>query len=286
MLVATIARTTFLIPLMPTIFPYFCFKLQRKALSIQLEPDFSLPFLTDIWEIRQAGDRLLITTRDSQALEVSFALFEISKQEFLWQNLAFEESWWISAYQFTGDFVVFQTYNDTQDIEARTAFAFDVEQEEALWSIEQVKLQMVNDKVLRYTSEEGDAALIEIATGQLVEELIPSEQDEAAAFPLTYEAESKHATTLNKFLQKKCEVELVGGIDYLEHNELILISGNFKEEDTYSLHLFVFDVEGNLLLHEIMENDLNGLASGTFFIVNQALIFVKEKREIIFYQLK
>lgn len=255
-------------------------------MSIQLEPDFSLPFQTDVWEIRQAGERLLITARDSEALEVTFSLFDLNKRAFLWQQLAFEESWWISAYQFTGSFVIFQTYNDTQDIESRTAFAFDVAKEEALWSIEEVKLQQVNNQVIRYTTEAGESALIEIATGALVDEAGVSDQLESGAFPLHYEAESKHCETLNKFLQKKCGTSFVGGIDYLEYENFILISGNSREEDTYSLHLFVFDVEGNLLLQEIMENDLKGLASGTFFIVNQALIFVKEKREIVFYQLK
>lgn len=257
-------------------------------MSKQLEHVFSHQFKTDIWEVLPSGHRLLITTRDSEALQVSFSLFDLERNQFLWENISFEESWWISVYDFSGNVIVFQTYNDTQDIEARSAFGFDIQTTEALWSIEDIKLNKASDGQLTVTplSGEHDSFIINTKTG---EELDSAEHSEPTSvgdkdrFPLHYESDNPHFETLASFVSSKLDLALVGSCDYLEIDDFFAIAVNSKTETGYNLDLFVFSHEGDLLLQKPLDRDLKGLASGTFFIAGQALIFVEGKRNLVFY---
>lgn len=258
-------------------------------MSKQLEHVFSHQFKTDIWEVLPSNDRLLITTRDSEALQVSFSLFDLKKNEFLWEGIGFEESWWISVYDFSGDVIVFQTYNDTQDIEARSAFGFDVHTTEALWSIDDIKLNKALNGQLTVTplSGEHDSFIIntktgeEIASNDSVDSMISIAENR---FPIHYESDNPHFKTLSSFVSTKLDLELVGSCDYLEVNDFFAIAVNSKTEKGYNLDLFVFSHEGVLLLQKSLDRELKGLASGTFFIVSQALIFVEGKRNLVFYR--
>lgn len=259
-------------------------------MSKQLELVFSHSFKSDVWEVLSSGSRLLITTRDSEALEVSFSLFDFDKQDFLWKNISFEENWWISAYYFSDNTIVFQTYNDTQNIEARSAFGFDVISMEALWSIEDVKLSRESDSLLKVASLKSpeESFLMNINTGEevtSVEGSLPQVESDRAIFPIHYEQENSHFETISRFLMSKGISKPDESCDYLEMEGFFAIASNFKNDTGYNLDLFVFSQEGDLLLNESLDKEMKGLATGTFFIVNQALIFVKEKRDLVFYSI-
>lgn len=258
-------------------------------MSKQLELVFSHHFKTDIWEVLPSGDRLLITTRDSESLQVSFSLFDIEKNEFLWENISFEESWWISVYDFSGDVIVFQTYNDTQDIEARSAFGFDIHSTEALWSINDIKLNKASNGRLSVMplSGEHESFLINTRTGEELDSTEHFDSDSTEIdkrFPIHYEPDNPHFETLASFISTKLDLKLLGSCDYLEVEEFFAMAINSKAEVGYNLDLFVFSHEGDLLLQKPLDRELKGLASGTFFIASQALIFVEGKRNLVFYR--
>ncbi len=257
-------------------------------MSKQLQHDFSQDFNADIWEVLSYGDQLLITTRDSEKLTVSFSLFNLSTKSFLWKDISFEESWWISVYHFAEGVIVFQTYDDTQNIEARSVFGFDTISLEAIWSVDQVKLFNVASGLLTLASMDDPEAQfsIDIQTGLEVEqsEVALSEASSwQTSYPLHYEPESPHFETVSRFLKDHHDVVLEGSCDYLEWEGHFAVAANSKENTGYNLDLFVFSLAGDLLLLEPLEKGLKGLATGTFFIVNQALIFVKGKRNLVVY---
>lgn len=257
-------------------------------MSKQLRLDFSHGFDADIWEVLSFGNRLLITTRDSEALAVRFSLLDLDRGEFVWKDISFDESWWISVYHFAGDFIVFQTYDDTQNIEARSVFGFDTTSMEATWAVENVKLFNVQSGLLQLAaiSDPAYQFKIDIRTGAETNE--PSNSSEVmvstvTSYPTHYEPESPHFATVTKFLKEKQSVELIGSCDYLEWDEYFAVAANTKEDTGYTLDLFVFTLSGELLMHQLLEKGLKGLATGTFFIVNQGLIFVEGKRNLNVY---
>ncbi|OEK03644.1 hypothetical protein BFP97_19915 [Roseivirga sp. 4D4] len=257
-------------------------------MSKQLQHDFSQDFTADIWEVLSHGNQLLITTRDSEKLTVSFSLFNLSTKSFLWKEISFEESWWISVYHFTEGVIIFQTYDDTQNIEARSVFGFDTVSLEAIWSVDQVKLFNVTSGLLTMASMDDPEAQfrIDIRSGLEADESevsLPEPNTSQATYPLHYEPESPHFETVSRFLKDRQDIVLEGSCDYLEWEGHFAVAANSKEDTGYNLDLFVFSLSGDLLLHEPLEKGLKGLATGTFFIVNQALIFVKGKRNLVVY---
>lgn len=273
-------RVHILIPLIPTIKPYFCFKIQRKALPSPFTSEFSIEFEAPIWEISPSGNLLLITTRNKEELQTQFSLFNIATQDFAFSYLSFEENWWVSLYLFNGKQAVFQHYNDTQDIEKRSAFCLDCETQEIIWSIDEVKLHQINPFCIKCMSiDSDDEYFVEVATGSILQN-VPDKQDIIKGiYPDQYTSETKHYQVLTNFISKNRQ-GLVGPIDYLEYENWIIISANFQVGHTYSLYLFVYDSEGTLVEELELENDLSGQAVGTFFILDQALIFVKDKYHV------
>jgi hypothetical protein len=89
-----------------------------------------------------------------------------------------------------------------------------------------------------------------------------------------------------RFLKEFAEVDLVGTCDYLEYEGLIFISAHEKLEQNLTNRLYVFNTNGELVLTEVLAQHSKGLASDTFYIVNEQLIFVKEKREVKCYLIK
>lgn len=259
-------------------------------MSQQLAHKFSLPFEADIWEVRASGNYLLVTTRDNEQLQVRFSLFDMTENEFVWKDVSFEESWWISVYHFVDGIVVFQTYPDTQDIESRSVFGFDILTMEALWSVDDVKVRLKKGSILELTflDNQEERLFIDIKTGETSENFMErgevdlnNAQDQFV--PRHYEKNSEHFETLSNFLSNTLNLELEGSCDYLETEGFFAISANSRSEIGYNLDLFVFDHDGRLLLRELLDTDMKGLATGTFFKVGQALIFVQGKRHLVFY---
>lgn len=273
-------RVHILIPLIPTIKPYFCFKIRRKALSSPFTSEFSIEFDSPVWELRPSGNQLLITTRDKEQLQTQFSLFDLDKQDFVFSNISFEEEWWVSLYLFNGHEAVFQHYNDTQDIEQRSAFCLDCDTQEVIWSIDEIKLQQASSTVIKCTAlNTEEEYFVEVATGEKLKDAPAIESTVEGQYPHQYVPESAHYEVLAQFVNRYRQ-GLVGPIDYLEYQDWIIISGNFQVGNTYSLYLFVYDSEGTLVEELELENDLSGQAVGTFFILDQALIFVEKKHLI------
>ena len=258
----------------------------------QLHLQFSEVFPTDIWETALSNDRLLISNRNGEAMEATFSLFHLGKQHFEWKALGFDENWWVTVYAFVGDIIVFQIFNDAQNIEERSVFGFDAITQEAVWSVDDINVRGLNGFALSLKTNEEGAELfsIDIRTGN---EILSAEEDFSVKpmsgsliLPFHYTGDSDYFSMVVRFLKEFAEVDLVGACDYLEYEGLIFISAHEKLEQNLTNKLYVFNANGELVLKEVLAQHGKGLASDTFYIVNEQLIFVKEKREVKCYLIK
>jgi len=252
----------------------------------QLNPQFSEIFPSDIWETALSGNHLLIGAREGERMEATFSLYDLQQYRFLWKSISFDESWWVSIYAFVEHIIVFQIFNDSQNIEARSLFGFEITKMEALWSVDNVNVLGLSGHVLKLKSQETEDGFfnINITTGEEIEltseKMAHENMPNGVILPFHYTEESPYFQTVKQFLAEYANLHLVGACDYLEYNGLILISAHKKLEQNLSNTLCVFDDQGHMLLKEELAEQSKGLASDTFYIVNEQLIFVKEKREI------
>lgn len=250
-----------------------------------LNSKFSHRFDAPIWETKSAGQFILVNTRDNEKLESKFALIDLENYELKWEGLQFEDEWWVSAYHMTNEMVVFQKFEDSQNIDDRSVFGFDLTSQESVWAMENVKLTGARAYHLFVNGEDDQQLIFNIQTKDWDEK--PSEfvEESEAAYPIHYEAANGHFDTLARFLKLKAEIDVQGSCDYLESHGLIFIAANHVVDQKKSLTLCVFDETGELLLKNELEKNIKGLVSGAFFIVKDALIFVTGKNELKIYSI-
>ena len=264
-------------------------KLQRFNVAVKLPLLFSEAFEAPIWEMHLNGNYLLISTRDKEKLEVAFNLFDLTSNTFLWRDIVFDEPWWIGVSHFFNDVIVFHTYADSQDLEQKSLFGFNTIDKSVIWALDQVNPVQLNEGsivCLKLDTEEKALIDINIKDGSFsaVDKLPESSPKKSNSLipnlsynPLHYVEGSTAFESVAKFLKLQFNIEIVGACDYLEYKASIIVSYFEKSDDELVNTLFVLDEKLELRESYVLDSSLKGLASDTFFIINEALIFVRNK---------
>ena len=88
-----------------------------------------------------------------------------------------------------------------------------------------------------------------------------------------------------EFVQKHdAEAAPTLGIEYLEAEDYVILS-YYTGNKSISQWLLITDKNGNKLLSTIIDTNVQGLGHHSFLVIDQRLIFVKEKVELIIYDL-
>ena len=98
---------------------------------------------------------------------------------------------------------------------------------------------------------------------------------------LHYVEESSGFVSVAKFLSLKLGVSAVGASDYFENDHYIIVSFHERGEERLINTLVVFNTAGELQHKEALDSDLKGMVAHTFFIVDEALIFVKNRSQLM-----
>lgn len=255
----------------------------------KLKLHFSKPFEADIWEQSIYGDKLLLTTRDAGKMGVSFSLINLTDGSFVFEDLAFEENWWVSVYHFFDQVAVFQVYEDTQNIEVKNYFALDLKSQEALWSLDAVAAMGRQEHFLqmRALDQETEPFWIDIRSGDVLEtlpeEYVPADIPYSVKFPLHYTEEGDYFETVKQFLNERHGIGIVKACDYLEHGDYAFIAYHSGADQGLEHFLLVMTREGEIVLHQKRDTELKGLVSGAFFIAEEQLIFVEGRKTLKSY---
>jgi hypothetical protein len=247
-----------------------------------------------------AGSKLLLEIRDSEKHEVSFTAIDLNEKRLMWDGLSFEESWWIGMSALQDDVLLLHQYEDSQNPENSQLFAVDVNSCEVLWAVTDFTfLNIVKGKVIGFTRKEeeryystielksGEIAAAGSLTAQLLEQNAQQEAQQMTAgrFPLHYPEDNEYFATFRTFLEKQLGVQVVKACDYLEYGGLILISYYLYKDKSLTNYMVVFDQQGRALLHEKLDSQLPAVGMDTFFVINDQLIFICDKKEIKSYAL-
>lgn len=255
----------------------------------KLKPHFSKPLEADIWEQSLWQNKLLLTTRDTEAMHVAFSLIDLTDGSFVFEGLAFEENWWVSVYHFFEEVAVFQVYEDTQDIEAKSYFALDLNSQEAIWSLDGVAAMGRQGHFLqmRSLSDETVPFWLDIRSGEVLDELPKEYATPDIPYleksPLHYTEEGPHFGTVQAFLKKQLGIEIVKACDYLEHKGYAFIAYHIQSDGGLEHFLLVVTQEGEVVLDQKRDEALKGLVSGAFFIAGEQLIFVEGRKTLKSY---
>ncbi len=96
--------------------------------------------------------------------------------------------------------------------------------------------------------------------------------------PSIYEPGSEYFKTVGEFLG----LELPCACEYLEIDRKIILSYYLRSGKEFERYLLLLE-EGKKVFKELQDTQMKGFASGSFFVVNGLLIFIKNRNEIFVY---
>lgn len=104
-------------------------------------------------------------------------------------------------------------------------------------------------------------------------------------YPTAYTEEQEHFKTIANWIVDQISRRPVRVVEYIETENYFIVSYHTKHAKGYDLHLVVAHVAGQILLQEQLGTDMKGCASGTFFVLSNSIIFVKDKVTLYAYSL-
>lgn len=209
-----------------------------------------------IWQMltNPAADLLIVELRDEAKHQVSFAAIDLRSDKILWKDVTFAERWWIAAAATDGNMLVLQTYLDHENPQHKSYFAIDVHTLKVVW--ESDTFQVLKD-----------------------------EKNKNLHHPFHYPETNTYFDTVKQFMLQYTNTEPIQGCEYLEYKNLIFIAYYLREGGALANYLLVVDTEGQLHLQERLDQNLQQIGLGTFFIAKDKLILIKEKNQLVSYAL-
>lgn len=260
-------------------------------MSGALQPIFSHSFSGIVWNtlVLEAESLLFVETRDDVNFKVTFSVLDYRRNAFLWKDVSFAESWWLSMLSARKDVLLLTRYVNKVNPDRKNLVAVDVSTRAIRWEAEQFSFfDWTEHEVLGYSTKDGfTQATIDLANGAVKTEAwkiteTPREPDrERAVF---YAEGTPHFETVKKFLAQT-DFTVTTGVEYLEHGSWILVSVYTGQPGNLANYLLVFSQTGELTLNVKLGEKLAGLGADTFFILSGCLFLVKNKTELVAYRL-
>lgn|GEM_PF-3922053 len=249
-----------------------------------------------VWKILTSPSStfLLVELRSAAELEVVFVCVDLAKNEIIWDDLSFENSWAFSLCEVDNQNVYLTEFEDGEVPEAKAVMAVSIQNKEILWYKEGVTFETIinNDIVLTdKKNNQYEKIVVDALQGEIIKKNIPDHKavpiNSATILPYTYEESSPYFNTVSNFLNGILKISIVKRCDYIEINSYIIIGFyTLNEENKLNNFISLLDKTGNLLHKELIGKNLEGIGSETFFMANEYLIYIKHNKEIVTFYLK
>jgi hypothetical protein len=260
-------------------------------LANRLELRISKPFHGTIWNLLADGgsERLFVEVRDPGTKTVSFSALNLRNNQWLWKDVVFDERWWISMRAVAGDILLLTLYADENNPDKKALIAYDVESQQVVWwqngfSVTNVSNRAVKGIDARFPEKES---ILDIVSGKPMSEVdfhLEDLQNFPVIRPFQYREGTGYFDTVRDFLSSRWGISPVAMIEYLEFESLIIASV-FLREKGLANYLYVLSTDGELLKKELLGENLQGIAVDTFCIYARQLIFVRNKNELISFNI-
>lgn len=278
-------------------------------MEIKLNLNFCYSFSGTIWNMMadENADILFLEIRNDESHSVSFSAVDLLKKQVLWKGLSFDESWWVNMVAIHDQVILFHEFDDNLDPEHKVLFAMGLNERKVIWEKPSMNyLMLSNGKILCFAGgrDKGDYRLLNLKSGKETK-ISPEDADKKIkgvstgksenknlAYPFHYTEGNDHFETFQQFLKRKLGVNAIKACDYLEFKNLIIISyyiysQNFsgQQGEAMANHLLVMNDKSEIFLHEKIQDLVRSVGLGTFFIVKDQLLFVKDKKELFSYEI-
>jgi len=279
----------------------------------KLKPGWIFSQNGNLWRFIFGGDNLIVgETRDLNKRIVYFFVIDISSGKTLLKNFLFEDgNYWISIEGATSELVFLHRYDKPELPYHKNIIALDIKTGNKLWENEKY-LYLFNTKEnlygIKQNFESYEIVELNLKEGN-VKSVIPTEehsgiyeirnsaedlQHEFSDYPVKYESGtvqniSNIITNETKNIEYKGEIEYLVKENFLIFNYYVPAGIDLKDlnKKYYENRFRIFDINtGEILYSDILNAKSTYNVPDNFFTKNNNLFYLREKKEIIFIELK
>jgi hypothetical protein len=256
-----------------------------------LQLNFSHRFDGVVWNTLSSGqeDILLVEVRNIEHKEVSFSALNLETKSFLWRDKKLEETWWINASAISEGMVIFTIYLDTNNPDKKGILAYSVQDLKLQWWNNDFSISEVGPNYVKgFTSRLGlKQVMLDLRTGnEEFKEVSPFQANTSVLLkPVQYTEGMAYFDTVKTFLADRLNLLAVSALEYLEAKKKIIVSYYITEGEGLANYLLVMSDDGNVILNEKLDGPVKGIGLDTFFVLKGLLIFVRNKVELVSYNI-
>jgi hypothetical protein len=255
-----------------------------------LQKVFSHPFSQNIWRIlpnaNPESSLWIIELRDTEAKKVSYALIDTEKQQLVWEHSPAEADWWSSLTAFSYSQFFLHNYRYPEIPEPTDLLAYDAENGELLWALpNHLMVKPLGNGFIEVATKAGEQFVYkkcEALTGTLsaLPESLDEEQSEIILKePVRYRKDNVYFQQLASFIENMTGGHKAVSIDYLEKRPYIMFSYYIYEQDKSIQYLLIVTDQKQLILHEQLSEEREGMGRATMMLKASTLVYLKNNNE-------
>jgi hypothetical protein len=284
-------------------FTYFMVSMISFLKEKQLKPAWNFDASTLIWRLFFTSNNLLIgETRNQEDKSTSFFCVDLFSGKPLWQNIAFDEPWWIGIEAVHEKWMILHGFVRPDMPEHRGIRVVDIESGKLAWKTDNLSFWFVDHEILyahKYLFEKHIGCELDIKTGAVIHENSDSldhlqelrqkvsqkesERQQNVIFPEVfdeYEEDSGLKTIIQQISEGKA---LEGWIEFLFHRDILIVSQYRQEQNNTESGLLnnilsVHDLKSKkTIYHDIIAKGVRTPSPDSFFVKDNLLIFIKHQ---------
>lgn len=225
---------------------------------------------------------LLIETRDEQRKRVQFHGLDLDSGEIISKFQSKDESWWLGIEGLLNGKALIHGFESEESPVHKGVTCYEIVSGDILWNYPDQQLLEYHANTIILKGDD-DTLKIDWSGNVTSGEDLPIVSSYSVLNPNPYFQESEHFNTVSEFIKNEYSEQPVELIEYLEVNDLIIISYYISQNAKLANLLKVIDLNGNSVLEETLGSALKGIGINTFLLSQNQLIFTKNKTELISY---
>jgi outer membrane protein assembly factor BamB len=261
----------------------------------------SFPFESLIWKISVDAQNniLALELRNHDQRSVDFSAIDLQTNKILWQGVKFEETWWLGLDTCYNGRIYLHTYKDPQNPKHDGIVALDTKTGKVAWKDPGKTFYHVSAEHLIVTEGDDESRKyigLDSSTGKATREFslkevfrIASDKKDQASDkirnPFHFSADHSYFVRISDFVKEITGEQPVIAADYMENGEQVIISFYLYSTEGLSNHVIVVNDDGQVIFRTCLASHIKGIGFDTFFMFKKKLIFVKEKKELVFLKI-
>jgi outer membrane protein assembly factor BamB len=261
------------------------------------EPAFEIIFTGTIWRVTSdpAANLLVAELRDGAESLRTFAAVDTFAGKCLWESPLVSEYPWLTAVAVHQGILYLQALSGGQPPQPLAVMAVDVATRQVRWQQPKsswhgvidggvVIMEMGYDGFRYFTLDPQDGKVVQEGPDANIQ-LWERPDSKGTVWPVHHPEGSPYASDIARFIENKLGVKPVRAFDYAQKKDVVVISYYLYHGGKYENYLALFDHNGHLRWQQRIAGGLPGAGVNTFFIVENLLIFVREKNQLLGYVL-